>query len=98
AEIQNQHRDRIVVFTSTLPCGGKPFLKELERAIVECGLKGVLINSSHQGAYPDDDEARPFFGLVPRLWSPVVMHRAIGGFWRRAHARVPPSVERWTTL
>ena len=52
AEIQQQHGDRIVVFTSTLPCGGAPFLKELERAIVQCGLKGVLINSSHQGAYP----------------------------------------------
>src|SRR5262245_11668326 len=80
AEMQNQHRDRIVVFTSTLPCGGKPFLKELERAIVECGLKGVLINSSHQGAYPDDDEARPFFGLVTSLGIPMMMNATSAGF------------------
>ena len=33
AEIQQKYKDRIVVFTSTLPCGGAPFIKELERAI-----------------------------------------------------------------
>ena len=31
AEIQQKYKDRIVVFTSTLPCGGAPFLRELER-------------------------------------------------------------------
>jgi hypothetical protein len=51
-EIQQKYNRKIVVFTSTLPCGGAPFLKELERAIVQCGLKGVLINSSHQGRLP----------------------------------------------
>jgi predicted TIM-barrel fold metal-dependent hydrolase len=58
AEIQQKYQNRIIVFTSTLPCGGEPFVKELERAIVEYGLHGVLINSSHQHAYPDDDERR----------------------------------------
>ena len=96
AEIQNQHRDRIVVFTSTLPCGGKPFLKELERAIVECGLKGVLINSSHQGAYPDDDEARPFFEMVTSLGVPVMMHAPSVGFGeeRMREYRLASSVGR----
>ena len=96
AEIQQQHRDRIVVFTSTLPCGGEPFLKELERAIVECGLKGVLINSSHQGAYPDDDEARPFFELVTSLGIPVMMHAPSVGFGeeRMREYRLASSVGR----
>lgn len=31
------------------------------------GLKGVWITSSLQGAYPDDDAARPFFELVRDL-------------------------------
>jgi predicted TIM-barrel fold metal-dependent hydrolase len=70
AEIQQKYKDKIVVFSSTLPCGDKPFLKELEQAIVDYGLKGVLINSSHQGAYPDDDEARPFFELVTVAYHP----------------------------
>src|SRR5919106_3810493 len=80
AEIQQKHKQKIAVFTSTLPCGGESFLKELERAIGEYGLKGVLINSSHQGAYPDDAEARPFFELVAGLGIPVMMHAPSVGF------------------
>jgi aminocarboxymuconate-semialdehyde decarboxylase len=80
AEIQQKYRDRIVVFTSTLPCGGTPFLRELERAITQLGLKGVLINSSHRHAYPDDDEARPFFEMVTALGVPLMMHAPSVGF------------------
>jgi aminocarboxymuconate-semialdehyde decarboxylase len=80
AEIQQKYKDRIVVFTSTLPCGGERFLKELERAITQNGLKGVLINSSHQGAYPDDDEAKPFFEMVTALGIPMMMHAPSVGF------------------
>jgi aminocarboxymuconate-semialdehyde decarboxylase len=80
AEIQQKYRDRIVVFTSTLPCGGAPFLRELERAITQLGLKGVLINSSHHHAYPDDDEARPFFEMVTALGVPMMMHAPSVGF------------------
>src|SRR5262245_990412 len=80
AEIQQKYQDRITVFTSTLPCGGAPFVKELERAITQLGLGGVLINSSHQHAYPDDDEAQPFFELVSSLGIPVMMHAPSVGF------------------
>ena len=80
AEIQQKYKDRIVVFTSTLPCGGEPFMKEMERGVTEYGLKGVLINSSHQHAYPDDDEAKPFFELVTSLGIPVMMHAPSVGF------------------
>jgi aminocarboxymuconate-semialdehyde decarboxylase len=80
AEMQQKYPGLIVVFTSTLPCGGAPFIKELERAIVQNGLKGVLINSSHQGAYPDDDEAKPFFELITSLGIPVMMHAPSVGF------------------
>ena len=75
ADIQQKYKDRVIVFTSTLPCGGAPFIKELERAIVQYGLHGVLINSSHQRAYPDDDEAQPFFELVTSLRIPVMIAR-----------------------
>lgn len=80
AEIRQQYKDKIVVFTSTLPCGGEPFVKELERAITQNKLHGVLINSSHQGAYPDDDEAKPFFELVTSLGIPMMMHAPSVGF------------------
>ncbi len=96
AEIQQKYQGRIVVFSSTLPYGGEPFLKELERAIVEYGLKGVLINSSHQGAYPDDDEARPFFELVTGLGIPLMMHAPAIGFGeeRMREYRLASSVGR----
>ncbi|HEX9787813.1 MAG TPA: amidohydrolase family protein [Candidatus Binatia bacterium] len=80
AKIQQKYKDRILVFTSTLPCGGAPFTKELERAIVEYGLRGVLINSSHQRAYPDDDEAKPFFEMIAGLAIPVMMHAPSVGY------------------
>jgi aminocarboxymuconate-semialdehyde decarboxylase len=96
AEIQQKYGERIVVFSSTLPCGGQAFGKELERAISEYGLKGVLINSSHQGAYPDDDEARPFFELVTSLGIPVMMHAPSVGFGeeRMREYRLASSVGR----
>jgi len=80
AEIQQKYKERVIVFTSTMPCGGTPFMKELERAIVECGLHGVLINSSHQHAYPDDDAASPFFEMVAGLGIPVMMHAPSIGY------------------
>jgi aminocarboxymuconate-semialdehyde decarboxylase len=96
AEIQQKYSGRIVVFTSTLPCGGASFVKEVERAIVQCGLKGVLINSSHQGAYPDDDEAKPFFELVTSLGIPLMMHAPSVGYGeeRMREYRLASSVGR----
>jgi predicted TIM-barrel fold metal-dependent hydrolase len=80
AEIQDAQPGRIVAFASTLPGGGDAHLAELERAITRDKLRGVFINSSHQGAYPDDAEAMPFFELVTRLDIPVFMHPPPVGF------------------
>ena len=74
AEIQQRHADRTVAFASAVPGGGKEFIAETERAIRQYGLKGILINSSHNGAYPDDDAARPFFELLTELDVPVMIH------------------------
>lgn len=80
AEQQDTHGGKIVAFASCAPCGGDEFLKELERAVTGDGLKGVWVTSSLQGAYPDDDEARPFFKLVTDLDIPVVIHPPSIGF------------------
>jgi aminocarboxymuconate-semialdehyde decarboxylase len=74
AEIQQRHTDRTVAFASAVPGGGKDFIAETERAVREYGLKGILINSSHNGTYPDDDAARPFFELITELDVPVMIH------------------------
>ncbi len=74
AEIAQKYPDRTLCFATSVPGGGDRFLKELERAVKEYGLRGVLINSSHQGHYPDADEARPFFELITDLDIPVMVH------------------------
>lgn len=75
-----RHAGKIIAFASSAPCGGDEFLKELERAVAGDGLKGVWVTSSLQGAYPDDDTARPFFKLVTDLDIPVVIHPPSIGF------------------
>jgi aminocarboxymuconate-semialdehyde decarboxylase len=79
AGLQQRH-DTIYAFATTVPCGGEPFLRELERAITQDGMKGVWIMSSLQGSYPDDDDALPFFDLVTGLDIPVVIHPPSVGF------------------
>jgi aminocarboxymuconate-semialdehyde decarboxylase len=72
--------DGIYMLASTVPYGGEPFLKELERAVRQDGAKGVIILSSLPGHYPDDDEALPFFQLVTELDVPVFVHPPSVGF------------------
>ena len=93
AEIQDTYKGTLYGLATILPCGGPAYLKEVERAIVELKLKGVFINSSHKGHYPDDDEARPFWELVQDLDVPVMIHRRISGSARSACATIgsPPA-------
>lgn len=96
ARLRDAHPDRIVALATAIPGGGKVHLKELERAIAQDGLKGVLISSSHRGAYPDDDDARDFFALACALDIPVMMHPPAVGFGeeRMADYRLASSVGR----
>lgn len=80
AEIQRDHAGILYALAMATPCGGPDHLKELERAIRELKLKGVLIGSSHKGHYPDDDEARGFWELVQDLDIPVMIHPPNVGF------------------
>jgi aminocarboxymuconate-semialdehyde decarboxylase len=80
AKVQQDHKGMLYSFATILPCGGPAFIKETERAIRQLGLKGIFINSSHKGHYPDDDEARPFWELVQDLDVPVFIHPPHVGF------------------
>src|SRR5258708_28008885 len=80
AEIQDAHPGTLYCLAMATPCGGPAHLKELERAIRQLNLKGVLINSSHKSHYPDDDEARGFWELVQDLDIPVMIHPPHVGF------------------
>jgi len=80
AEVQDRFAGKVCAIASCIACGGDGYLRELERAIVDDGLRGVFITASHDGFYPDDDEALPFFDLVTRLDIPVMLHPPAAAF------------------
>ena len=77
ARLQADYPGILYGFASVDPCGGKPHLQELERAITQLGLKGVLILSSHNDRYPDEDDAMPFWEMVQALDIPVMIHPSV---------------------
>ena len=96
AELRDKHKDRLIAIAVAIPGGGDDHLRELERAVKQNDLRGVLISSSHRRAYPDDDDARPFFKLVTELDIPVFMHPPSVGFGeeRMREFRLASSVGR----
>jgi len=96
ASLRDRHKDKIVALAIAIPGGGEAHLKQLERAVRQLDLRGVLINSSHRGAYPDDADARPFFALATELDIPVFMHPPSVGFGeeRMREFRLASSVGR----
>jgi aminocarboxymuconate-semialdehyde decarboxylase len=80
AALRDKHKDKVVALATAIPGGGDAHLRELERAVRQDDLRGVLISSSHRGGYPDDDDARPFFELATKLDIPVFVHPPSVGF------------------
>jgi aminocarboxymuconate-semialdehyde decarboxylase len=80
AELQQKYPGKVYGFTTLLPCGGQAYVKEMQRAIQQLGLKGVFINSSHRGLYPDNDLAQPFWEMAQELDVPVMIHPPHVGF------------------
>jgi aminocarboxymuconate-semialdehyde decarboxylase len=96
ASLRDKHKDKVVALAVAIPAGGDAHLRELERAVKQDGLRGVLINSSHRKAYPDDADARPFFKLAVELDIPVFMHPPSVGYGeeRMREFRLASSVGR----
>jgi predicted TIM-barrel fold metal-dependent hydrolase len=82
AKCRDENPDKFVAMATCVPGGGDECLKELERAVKQDDMRAVIINSSHQGHYPDEDAAKPFFGgHRPR-------HPGVRASGRRHHGRV----------
>ena len=96
AEITARHPGRLVGLASAVPFGADDHLQELERAIRELKLPGIMINSSVAGEYLDSPRAVPFFELVTALDVPVFVHppRATIGAERMEIFRLPEMVGR----
>src|SRR5215203_7200711 len=74
AKCRDENPDKFVMMATCVPGGGDEVLKELERSVKQDDARAVIINSSHQGHYPDEDAAKPFFKLVTDLDIPVFVH------------------------
>jgi len=74
AKCRDENPDKFVMMATCVPGSGDECLKELERAVRQDDARAVIINSSHQGHYPDEDAAKPFFKLVTDLDIPVFVH------------------------
>ena len=96
ASLRDLHKDKILAFAVAIPGAGDEHFKELERAVRQDDMRGVIISSSYRGAYPDDDEAKPFFQLCCDLDIPVFMHPPSVGFGeeRMREFRLASSVGR----
>ncbi len=96
AEVTARYEGRLLGLASVEPFGGDEHLAELDRAIKELGLKGVMINSSVAGEYLDSARAEPFFEMVTALDVPVFMHppRVTIGAERMDMFRLPEMVGR----
>jgi 2,3-dihydroxybenzoate decarboxylase len=74
AGVVKEHPDRFVGFACIPPLGGKVAFQELERAIMELGLRGVHIWSRIEGYHLDARELWPFYEQVSRLNVPIDVH------------------------
>ena len=74
AEVVQAHKGRLLAMGITYPFGGDPFLKELERAVKDLGLRAVMVNPRYGGEFLDSPRATPFFDLACQLDIPVYIH------------------------
>jgi aminocarboxymuconate-semialdehyde decarboxylase len=74
---QKDYAGRFVGLAHVPPLEGTAALKELERAIVKLGLKGVTIPSQVNGLSLDTEEYTPFYDLVNQLGVPIFVHPAL---------------------
>jgi predicted TIM-barrel fold metal-dependent hydrolase len=74
ARLTKEHPERFICFAPCIPTRGEEALKELERAINDLGLKGVVISPQNDGAALDSRELWPFYELVSLLNIPIFVH------------------------
>jgi aminocarboxymuconate-semialdehyde decarboxylase len=77
ARAQKDYPGRFVGLAHVPPLEGTAALEELERAIVERGLKGVTIPSQVNGLSLDAEEFTPFYNLANKLGVPIFVHPAL---------------------
>lgn len=75
AEVAAQYPDRIIPLAHVPPLDPEG-QRELRRAVVDMGFKGVGINTHINGILLDDERLFPFYKIVSDLEVPIVVHPA----------------------
>lgn len=75
AEVSAQYPDRVIPLAHVPPLDPEGH-RELKRAVVELGFKGVAINTHVNGILLDDERYAPFYKTVSDLDVPIVVHPA----------------------
>ena len=71
------HPDRLAAFATLPTAAPEAAADELERAVVELGFKGALVNGHVRGRFLDAREFWPIFGRAQRLEVPIYLHPTV---------------------
>lgn len=74
AEIVRAYPERFIGFATVDPWKGKMAVDEVERAVVELGLKGLKLHPVHQAFFPNDQRFYPLYQKCSDLGIPVLFH------------------------
>jgi len=80
ARVASASRDRLIPFAGIDPNAGEEAVKELKRALVELGFRGLKIHSSANAVYPNDPQKmNPIYSLCQELGAPILFHTGTTG-------------------
>lgn len=74
AESVRKHPDKLYGLAAVPLKDLENYLEELDRAILDLGLSGVLVGTNVNGTYLDSPDFRPFFRRVEELGVPLFLH------------------------
>lgn len=79
AEIVKKYPKQFIGFASVDPWKGQSAVEEIERGIVELGLKGAKFHPGIQAFYPNDTRFYPLYEKIAELGVPALFHTGTNG-------------------
>ena len=77
AEIVRRYPEQFVGFAGVDPWKGELGVRELERSILELGLKGLKLHPVQQAFFPNDSRFYPLYEKCVELGVPVLFHSGL---------------------
>ena len=74
SSVVKEHSDVFIAFAAIDPWKEKQAIEELERSVVDLGLKGLKLHPVQQAFYPNDEKFYPLYKKCSELSVPVLFH------------------------